>query len=122
MYIDQLNFELPNNALVDMTVVSLFDKDYLIVETTDTILNKLSYFTYVNEQMRNIFESFHNESQNIVSVQFMDRSCVGLFTEYVSRYLQLQCALFMDDGHLQMEFIRTLEAPAKLVQVNGNHL
>lgn len=100
-----------------MTVVSLFDKDYLIVETSDQLLTTLSYFTYVNGQMRNIFESFHNDSQNIVSVHFTDRSCIGFFTEYVSQRVQLECALFNGDDQLRMEFVGTLEAPARLVQV-----
>lgn len=100
-----------------MTVVSLFDKDYLIVETSDKILSKLTYFTYVNGQFRNVFESFHNGSQNIVTLHFMDRSCIGFFTEYVSQHMQLECALFTADDQLRMEFIASLKAPAKIVQV-----
>lgn len=115
---DHLALQLVHHMdLVDMIVVSLFDKDYLIVETTDKILHKLTYFTFVGDQMRNVFESFHNASQNVVPVQFMERSCVGFYTEYVSNYLQLDCALFTQDGQLHMESMGSFEAPAKLVQV-----
>lgn len=114
------NFALSHDEmdLIDISIVTLFDKEYLIVESANQTITKLTYFTYVADKLRNVFESVHMGTQNTVSMHLLDRSCVGFFTEYVSQMLRLECALFNRDGRLYMELVGVLEAPAQLVQVS----
>lgn len=109
--------------LVDISAVTLYDRDYLIVECKDSgsadgEVTKLTYLTYLRRRFRPVYESFHNATQNVLGMPLAERSCVGFYSEYVGRAVRIECAQFTDRGDMRMVLAGTVlaAAPAPIVQ------
>lgn len=103
-----------------ISVATFYDRDYLIVECTDSrsaLPTKLSYLTYFRQQFRIVYESYHNASQQLCEIQLPQRSCLGFFAAGRENEIRIECALISEAGDMLMEPIyRLVAAPVPLVQ------
>lgn len=115
--------------LIDMLAVRLYDRDYLVVESSASdsqSTHRLTYLAFVDRKYRIVYESTHNATQNVVSMPLRERSCLGFFTEFASLELRIECAVFDANGRLRMLVVNAAvpvaEAPiAQIVYGDRDH-
>lgn len=111
----------PDHMRLDrITVLTFYDRDYLIVECTDSssaLSTKLTYLTHFRQQFRIVYESYHNVSQTLCEIQLPERSCIGYFAAAVDNVIRIECALLSEAGDMRMQTVyRLVAAPVSLLQ------
>lgn len=107
--------------IVDIMSLRLYGHDYLIIETADPHavgLSKWTFFTYVNDKFRTVYERYNNGTHNnMVSIQLSTgRPCYAAYSFFGSHVL-LSCAHRGDLSVLLFETFYEFVTSSPIVQV-----
>lgn len=95
--------------IVDITKLRVNGHDFLIIETEHKYngVFKHTFFTFIDEKFRNVFEIYSNVSKELVPIQMNDQSCFGSYAKY-KRNIVISCSYLNKRGMLSFRVVKNL--------------
>lgn len=120
LFTDHFAIQPKEMNLVDIMPLTFYDRDYLILQTehpNSPGLSKLSFFTYLNNKFRNVYEMYQNGTQTLIPILFLlDKSCYASYQKY-NRIIEISCAFYKTNGELHFEPFDILTQSTPIIQV-----